>query len=133
MIRNFFSPPNIIGRLMIVLLFAGGVVFAGAFDGFVVKTEASSCCGNETNTCGVGTDAPIFSSGTCSDDDECAICGCRIAGCDGDTCKRITCNNCDCGTSGGGGVGGNAADGCGSECSSETDKEHMCNNDCSYT
>ena len=55
MIRNFFSTPNIIGRLMIVLLFAGGVVFAGAFDGFVVETEASSCCGG-------GMDDAIFSS-----------------------------------------------------------------------
>ena len=47
MIRNFFSTPNVLGRLMIVLLFAGGVVFAGAFDGFVVETEASCSCGGE--------------------------------------------------------------------------------------
>ena len=32
---------------MIVLLFAGGIVFAGAFDGFVVETEASCSCGGE--------------------------------------------------------------------------------------
>ena len=55
MIRNFFSTPNVIGRLVIILLFAGGVVFAGAFDGFVVETEASSCCGG-------GMDDAIFSS-----------------------------------------------------------------------
>jgi len=55
MVRNFFVTPNIIGRLFIVLLFAGGVVFAGAFDGFVVETEASSSC------CGGGTSIDVFS------------------------------------------------------------------------
>ena len=60
MIRNFFSTPNITGRLMIVLLFIGGVVYAGAFGGFVVETEASSCCGAG---CGAGED--FFSSGSC--------------------------------------------------------------------
>ena len=59
MIRNFFSAPNVIGKLMIALLFVGGVVFAGAFNGFVVETEASSCCGAG---CG-GED--IFSSSSC--------------------------------------------------------------------
>ena len=42
---------------MIGLLFVGGVVYAGAFDGFVVETEASSCCGG-------GTDVSFFSSRT---------------------------------------------------------------------
>ena len=61
MIRNFFATPNIIGRLFIVLLFAGGIVYAGAFDGFVVETEASSCCG--------GTSIDIFSSSSNNDGD----------------------------------------------------------------
>ena len=71
MIRNFFSTPNVLGRLLIVLLFAGGVVFAGAFDGFVVETEASSCCGG-------GIDDAIFSSSSNNGDDdpeECGECG----------------------------------------------------------
>ena len=58
MIRNFFSTPNVLGRLLIVLLFVGGVVYAGVFDGFVVETEASGCCGG-------GTDASLFSSSKC--------------------------------------------------------------------
>ena len=58
MIRNFFATPNIIGKLMIALLFVGGVVYAGAFDGFIVETEASCCCGGET-------DAVLFSSSSC--------------------------------------------------------------------
>ena len=78
MIRNFFSTPNIIGRLMIALLFVGGVVYAGAFDGFVVETEASSCCGG-------GTDAALFSSSDCCDED----CPCGALG-----CKVSTCSNC---------------------------------------
>ena len=60
MLRNFFSTPNVIGRLMIIMLFVGGVVFAGAFDGFIVETEASSCCGG-------GMDTAIFSSSECCD------------------------------------------------------------------
>ena len=60
MIRNFFSTPNIIGKLMIALLFVGGVFYAGAFDGFVVETQASSCCGGETDTA-------LFSSSSCCD------------------------------------------------------------------
>lgn len=55
MLRNFLSTPNILGRLLIVLIFAGGVIFAGAFDGFVVETQAKSCCGG-------GTDGSVLSS-----------------------------------------------------------------------
>ena len=44
MIRNFFATPTVVGKLMIALLFVSGAVFAGAFDGFVVETEASCCC-----------------------------------------------------------------------------------------
>ena len=54
MLRNFFSTPNILGRLLIVLIFVGGVVFAGAFNGFVVETDAKSCCGG-------GSDASVLS------------------------------------------------------------------------
>ena len=42
MLKNFLNQPNVIGRLMIALLFVGGVVYAGAFDGFVVETQAAS-------------------------------------------------------------------------------------------
>lgn len=106
MIRNFFSTPNVIGRLVIVLFFAGGVVFAGAFDGFVIETEASSCCGG-------GMDAALFSSsgnnggggggGGGGDDDcdclehagtSCSSCdeGPKCAGTTTDVCKPSDCN-----------------------------------------
>ncbi|MYB92411.1 hypothetical protein F4054_07660 [Candidatus Poribacteria bacterium] len=58
MIRNFFATPTVVGKLMIALLFVSGAVFAGAFDGFVVETEASCCCDG-------GTDAEHFSSSSC--------------------------------------------------------------------
>ena len=83
MIRNFFSTPNVIGRLMIILLFAGGVVFAGAFDGFVVETQASSCCGG-------GASMDIFSSSSCCDDDELDPCTCID-----NNGTTIECNYCD--------------------------------------
>ena len=44
MLINFLSQPKAIGRLIAVLLFAGGLVFAGTFGRFVVKTQAKSCC-----------------------------------------------------------------------------------------
>ena len=80
MLKNVLNQPNIIGHLMIALLFVGGVVYAGAFSGFVVETEASSCCGGETTTCGGGTDGFIFSSSEC-EEEECGICGCYVEGC----------------------------------------------------
>ncbi len=64
MIRNFFATPNIIGKLMIALLFVGGVVYAGAFDGFIVETEASCCCGGET-------DITLYSSSSCCAEYKC--------------------------------------------------------------
>ena len=63
MLKNFFNQPNALGRLVIVLLLAGGVVFAGAFNGFVVQTQASSCCGS-------GTD--VFSSSENNEEDGCS-------------------------------------------------------------
>lgn len=58
MLRNFFSTPNVPGRLLVVLLLAAGLVFASAFDGFVVQSQASNC------SCG-GTDAPSILSSSC--------------------------------------------------------------------
>ena len=127
MIRNFFSTPNVIGRLMIVLLFAGGVVFAGAFDGFVVETEASSCCGG-------GTDAALFSSSECCDEEECGICGCNIAGCDDCLSSFISCGgSCKCPTDPDPDpISGNVADSCQEVCAASTDQTELCNNDCGF-
>ena len=83
MLKSVLNQPNVIGRLMIVLLFVGGVVFAGAFDGFVVETEASSCCGGET-------DASIFSSSECCDEK----CTCRYQRCPGSGCSGCGTYNC---------------------------------------
>ena len=76
MLKNFFNQPNALGRFVIVLLLAGGVVFAGAFNGFVV-TQASSCCGG-------GTDVSLTSS-SCSclpGDYDCGSCE-TSSGCNG--------------------------------------------------
>lgn len=95
MVRNFFSTPNVFGRLLIILLFAGGVVFAGAFDGFVVETEASSCCGG-------GMDDAIFSSSGNNGGGG----GGKKCGCLGDTT--------DCGCGANPACGGSTTDYCGS-------------------
>ncbi|MCY3742617.1 MAG: hypothetical protein OXH00_16500 [Candidatus Poribacteria bacterium] len=93
MVRNFFSTPNVIGRLMFILLFVGGVVYAGAFDGFVVETEASSCC------CG-GMDAES-TDGCCGETDTQRILSnyseSNCSGCidgDGDI-ESTSCSVCD--------------------------------------
>lgn len=83
MIRNFFSSPNVLGRLLIILLFVGGVVYAGAFDGFVVETQASGCCGG-------GTDAAIFSSSECCDDGGKSDCAC-LSGSECGECAESYC------------------------------------------
>ena len=56
-LKKFLSQPNIVGSLLIALLFSAGVVFAFGFDGFNVQTAsednleslllstASGCCG----------------------------------------------------------------------------------------
>ena len=43
---------------MIALLFVGSVVYAGAFGGFIVETQASCCCGGEM-------DITLYSSSSC--------------------------------------------------------------------
>ncbi|MYK22876.1 hypothetical protein F4054_11535 [Candidatus Poribacteria bacterium] len=83
MLKNFLNQPNVIGRLMIALLFVGGVVYAGAFDGFIVETEASCCCGGET-------DAALFSSSECCDQD----CPCAAVDCDVSNCSNCTVKTC---------------------------------------
>ena len=114
MLKNFLNQPNIIGRLMIVLLFVGGVVYAGAFSGFVVETEASSCCGG-------GMDDAIFSSSSCCDEEKCSECSCGIAGCSG--CADISCGTgCECPDK--------TNQSCGWVCSSSTDVDALCDNDC---
>ena len=90
MIRNFFSTPNVLGRLMIVLLLAGGLVFAGAFNGFVVESQASGCCGSGTDT--------ITASDSGSHEDApgpAAITQCTRAGKNNGNCK-LSGNKGDC-------------------------------------
>lgn len=45
MLRLFLSKPNTVGRLFVILLIGGSIIYAFAFDGFVVDTTASCCCG----------------------------------------------------------------------------------------
>ena len=91
MLRNFFSTPNVIGKLLLVLLFVGGLVFAGAFDGFVVETSAKSCCGGET-------DASVFSGSGCCADTVTVTCNRKSSGSNQKYCKLSNGRKCssDC-------------------------------------
>lgn len=44
MIHVFYKNRHTIGQLMIALMFVSGSVFMFTFDGFVSKSEATSCC-----------------------------------------------------------------------------------------
>ena len=66
MLKSFFSLPNIFVRLLVILVFAGGLVFAGTFDGFVPKTQTQSgCSGTDVTT----TEKPVAQT-------EASGCGC---------------------------------------------------------
>lgn len=135
MLKNFLNQPNALGRLLIVLFFAGGLVFAGTYDGFVVKTEAektsccggvpdaapsdgavaqpkASCCGSEeTDVPSGATDAPS----SLSEDDVCEDCQCEKTGCSDCTVKKCPDGCC-----------GNSEDcGCTARCN-----EYDCSGDC---
>ena len=99
MLKNFFNQPNALGRLVIVLLLAGGVVFAGAFNGFVVQTQASSCCGSDAGALIVSSNCNCVGTG-------CGECSCdrntKPACPDNASCKGTDECSCDdriCGTS----------------------------------
>ena len=109
-------------------------MFAGAFDGFVVETEASGCCGG-------GTSIDIFSSSSNNngDDDpedpeECGECGCYVEGCSDCLNSFISCGGgCECPTDPNPDpISGNLLDSCGSVCSATTDDTELCNNNCGF-
>ena len=99
MLKNFFDQPNALGRFVIVLLLAGGVVFAGAFDGFVVQTQASSCCSSDAGDFTVSSNCNCVGTG-CG---ECSCGGNTKPACpDNASCKGTDRGGCDgkiCGTS----------------------------------
>ena len=65
MLKSFFNCPNVLLRLLVVLVFAGGLVFAGTFDGFVPKIQAESCCGGTEVAPTDEPVAPSKASGCC--------------------------------------------------------------------
>lgn len=107
MLKNFLNKPNALWQVFIVLLVAGGLAFAGMYDGFVVETEVQkSCCGGSTDAirsdgtiaqlktgscCGsketdvpsVGSDAPGFAA---EDPCECLTT---------ESCGSTSCSNCE--------------------------------------
>lgn len=121
MLKNLLNRRVTLGRLILVLLFAVGLVFAGTYDGFIVETEAErscceddtevsayadgpsvqpkvdSCCGSElTDVSDRGPDA----SGDISeynDDEECTCLGrgCGSTSCS--DCETVTSCKKDCG------------------------------------
>ena len=114
MMKGIFTGKDVVGRFITVLLIASGFIFAIAFNGFVVQTEAKSCCGG-------GIDFPIFTSGSNNDD-----CACNAGGCDASNCDNCTPKKCPDNATCNEDENGAAIDcGCDAKCNS-----NACNNDC---
>ena len=108
--KNFFNTKSIVGRVLIVLLLAGGLVFAGAFavNIFVpTPTDAASCCGGvEQGTTSDDTSSEASEAKSC-----CAVkagtagtasgCGCGHSNCPTSTCSGCqgSAQECGCHTS----------------------------------
>lgn len=74
MLKNVLNRQISFGRISLILLFVGGLVFAGTYNGFVVETEAqTSCCGStdaptaEVSCCGGGTEVSKLSNAEVGD------------------------------------------------------------------
>ena len=152
MLKNVLNQRLGLGRLFIVLLFAGGLVFAGTYDGFVAKTDTQkSCCGGNTDAiapdgvlaqlvakscCGsTRTDVPRDGTDTPRRVDDPCECvhtdNCGSTSCDPDDCSVITaCGEGDCkGNCNKNEDGRPCADN--SHCDSSGD-DPICGGDCSY-
>lgn len=105
---------------MIVLLIGGGFVFASAFDGFVVRTEAKGCCGG-------GTEATFFSSDNNEESDPCDCLG------QGDECSTSTCsdNSVDCEQATECHPNCDDCNSCDAPCRNDDDSEYKCPENCS--
>ena len=113
MLKSFLSRPNILVRLLVVLVFAGGLVFAATYDGFSPKIQAESgktdaapteepVAQTEASGCGCsGTDA-LLADGTATQPEisdsleeptpaqanACSRSKCRTSNCHGGTCTK---------------------------------------------
>ena len=107
-LKKFLNQPNVVGTLLIALLFGGGVVFAFGFDGFNVQSvgeddveslllmTASGCCGGNKDCdclgvtgCGCETYHACgdnTSEDVCKDD-----CKCNVG--DNMCCNGIRCES----------------------------------------
>ena len=110
--KAFFNTKSIVGRVLIVSLLAGGLVFAGAFavNIFVpTPTDAASCCGSvdqvttsddsssETGRCCPEMADPLTTSSSCS----CGHSNCPDGSCScGGSSKSCnsSCGTCSCTT-----------------------------------
>ena len=101
MIKNFFNQPDALVRSLVVLLFLGGLAFAGAYyantsDSAPTPTPVSNCCGGadqETTIDGEADKEALPASGPCNGN-------CGYTDCRGNSCQ---CGNtswtCSCASS----------------------------------
>lgn len=121
--KGFFNPKNIVGRVLIVSLLAGGLVFAGTFavNTFVpTSTEASDCCGvSEVGDAVDGTQTETASDvDIAADGNPGKQTGCCAAGKRSNTVtSSCSCGHSNCPSTCSGCSGSDQSCGCHSDCS----------------
>ncbi len=107
MIRIFNCNRNAIGQFMVALIFLGTFGFLFTFDGFVSKSEATSCCCSDEavvtsfaadSSGDYGSDIPMDAEptdGCCGDDSEATISSQLNCTCLGTDCQSCSSDdNC---------------------------------------
>ena len=119
MIHVFYKNRNTIGQFMVALIFLGTFGFLFTFDGFVLDSQASGCCGGgeaavtsfaADSSGDYGSDIPMdapSSGGCCGGEDNASDCKCLN---DGET----SCNTCGDST-----CSGSQTQSCANTCTSE--------------
>lgn len=137
MINVFYRNRNTIGQFMVALIFLGTFGFLFTFDGFVSKSEATSCCcsGEAVVTSFTTDSSGDFGSEVPMDVEPTAGCGDSTNNPTEFNESKCTCNTVSCGNacSKADACGPNTQDGCPSPNSCYNKQQQSCEGLCEGT
>ena len=127
--KAFFNTKSIVGRMLIVSLLAGGLVFAGtlAVNMFVpTPTDAASCCGGTEQ--GTNPDGTSSEMGSCCESNDGTLTT-------SSACSCVSNSSCPCSSGGSCGTKSGCSNGCSSSSCGSCDgticsKSTPCRNNC---